>query len=327
MPIRSRIRKRKVRFLKEVYTDRPGSQTFHAFNRSLKHAGIHGICHQPTSKITTIGRYLDHRKLLRNYFQLPKRAYVLAIEWIYEERLFPICFFAEIIPLCFDCWPKDYEIWLNLFRRHRVRVAFFTASQSCEYFKQRLPEMSCHWLPEAADPAEYQFQRPLSERSIDVLELGRRSGQYNDAICESLARAGFVHKFRVAGQRRIFPSQSDLVKAWGDTKVSVCFPKTLTDPEKSGGVETVTFRYFESMASGCLVVGHCPAELESIFGYNPIVEADMDNPDGQLLSILDKIDSYQRLVEKNRKRMQEVGSWDVRVQTMLSILSSSGYHV
>jgi hypothetical protein len=53
----------------------------------------------------------------------------------------------------------------------------------------------------------------------------------------------------------------------------------------------------------------------------------MIKPAEQLLSILDKIDTYQWLIEKNLQRMLEVGSWDVRVQRMLSTLLSSGYHV
>jgi len=325
--MKKRNRKKKLRFLKEVYTDRPGSQTFHAFNRSLEQIGIRRLCHQPFSCITDTGRYLDHRNRLCNFFQIPRRAYILALEWPYEERLFPICYFCEIIPLCFDCWPKDYELWFDLFCRHRIRLAFFTARQSCEYFQKRLPQMSCHWLPEAADPTEYQSSNSMVERSIDVLELGRKSEQYNSAIQEPLERAGFIHKFRTVGQRRIFPTKSDLMAAWADTKISICFPKIMTDPEKSGGIETVTFRYFESIASRCLIVGHCPEELKSLFGYNPVVEADMDNPSQQILTILCKIDSYQWFVEKNHQRMLEVGSWDVRVKTMVSTLSSLGYYV
>jgi hypothetical protein len=118
-----------------------------------------------------------------------------------------------------------------------------------------------------------------------------------------------------------------LLEAWGTTKISICFPKTITDPERAGGVETVTFRYFESMAACCLIVGHCPAELEDLFGYNPVIEADMKNPAEQLLSILNNIDRYQSLVAKNHSRMVEVGSWDVRAQTMLSTLLSFGYRV
>jgi hypothetical protein len=101
----------------------------------------------------------------------------------------------------------------------------------------------------------------------------------------------------------------------------------MTDPVKAGGVETVTFRYFESIASCCLIVGHCPAELEDLFGYNPVIEADLQDPAGQLFDLLQNIDSYQGFVDKNRQRMLEVGSWDVRVETMLSTLSLSRYYV
>ena len=319
--------KRKLRFLREIYTDRPGSQTKHAFNRSLERAGVRPIRHQPFARLTTMGMYFDHRHMLRNFLQLPERAYIVALEWHYEERLFPICFFGEIVPLCFDCWPKDYELIADMFRRHRFRIAFFTARQSCEYFKLNLPGVSCHWLPEAADPDEYRFQRPLCDRTIDVLELGRKSEPYSLAIQKPLVRAGYVHRFRADGQRRIFPTKSELMEAWSKTKISICFPKTMTDPVKAGGVETVTFRYFESIASCCLIVGHCPAELEDLFGYNPVIEADLQDPAGQLFDLLQNIDSYQGFVDKNRQRMLEVGSWDVRVETMLSTLSLSRYYV
>jgi hypothetical protein len=315
-----------LRFLREIYDDRPSSQTIHAFNRSLEQAGVRPVRHQPFSRMEHVGRYLDHRRRLRNFFCLPGYAFIIALEWPYEERLFPVCYFGEIIPLCFDCWPKDYEKWFDLFCRHRIRIAFFTARQSADHFQRKLPAMKCHWLPEAADPGEYQaLTRPVRDRGIDVLELGRKSEKYHAMIRQALVQAGYVHRYRAPGERRMFPTRMDLMEAWGDTKISICFPKTITDPAKAGGVETATFRYFESIASRCLVVGHCPQELEELFGYKPVLEADMDDPAGHLLSILSEIESYQEFIDRNHRRMLEVGGWDGRVQQMLSILSLKGY--
>ncbi len=318
---------KKLRLLREIYFDRPGSQTFHAFNRSIEAKGIRSIGQHPFEFCTTLGRHLDHRRGLRNYVKIPGRAYIIALEWHYEERLFPLCYCAEIIPLCFDCWPKDYERWIDLFKRHKFRVVFFTARKSCEYFRDVFPDMDCIWLPEAADPKEYKPDRPLAERAIDVLELGRRSDLYHNHIKEILAQQGHVHKFRLEGQARIFPTKNSLVDAWADTKLSVCFPKTITDPEKAGGVETVTFRYFESLASRCLIIGSCPIELKILFGYNPVIEVDWSDPAGQLISILGHLETYSGFVNKNYNRLLEVGSWDVRVASMLSELLKRGYRI
>jgi hypothetical protein len=246
--------------------------------------------------------------------------------WPKAARIFPVCFFGEIIPLCFDCWPADYERWEHLFRQHDIKTAFFTARQSQEYFIQKLPGLKCYWLPEAADPEEYPFSCPLNYRETNVLELGRRFAAYHDSIRKTLRKAGYVHVYS-RSQKRIFPTREDLMIAWGRTQVSVCFPKSMSSPESSGGVETVTFRYFESLASRCLIVGHCPDELEVLFGYNPVIEVDWEDPAGQIINILDNIQEYQKFVERNHQRMLEVGSWDTRVKYMVSILESDGYAI
>jgi hypothetical protein len=83
------------------------------------------------------------------------------------------------------------------------------------------------------------------------------------------------------------------------------------------------------MSSKCLVVGHCPQELQDIFGYNPVIERDSIDSSGQLLNILADIEQgkYQDLVDKNYQQVFTVGSWDARVQDMLAVLAGQGYHL
>jgi hypothetical protein len=72
------------------------------------------------------------------------------------------------------------------------------------------------------------------------------------AIREGLERAHIIHKFeRVKGQI-IFPNAAEFRRGLGDARISVCFPSSITNPEMSGQVETVTLRYFESLASRCV---------------------------------------------------------------------------
>jgi hypothetical protein len=263
--------------------------------------------------------------MMRRVADLSNTAYLVPIMLLSEWKLFPYCYFVETVVHVFDCWPALYPRWEKFFRRHRMRLAFFTARQSAEHFGKQVPRMESIWLPEAVDPAEYRGDRPLGQRSIDVLELGRRSDAYHDQIVAPLARAGRVHKYQPTPHQIIFPTRPAMVAGFADAKVSVCFPSSMTHPLRSGDVETVTHRYFESIASRCIVVGHAPAELVDLFGYNPVVEADPGDPAGQIEAIVRDPDRYTDLVERNYNRLMEVGTWDARVKTLLEMLRARGY--
>ena len=99
----------------------------------------------------------------------------------------------------------------------------------------------------------------------------------------------------------------------------------MTHPERSGDVETVTYRYFESMASGCLIWGKCPQELFDLFGYNPVIEADEHDPYGQLDEILQNLGKYQELVGRNYQRLMEVGTWKVRAASMIETINNCDF--
>ena len=71
------------------------------------------------------------------------------------------------------------------------------------------------------------------------------------------------------------------------------------------------------MASGCLLYGHCPDELRTLFGYNPVIEMDVDDPAKQILNLLREIDTYQPLIQRSYQRMREIGTWDSRVPQIL----------
>jgi hypothetical protein len=180
-------------------------------------------------------------------------------------------------------------------------------------------------MPEACDPGEYSAARPLAERGIGVLEIGRRLATFHDAVRGRLAAEGIRHVFsHSADGARQFPDQASLHAALGDSVISVCFPRSLTHPELAGGLETVTLRYFESIASGCVVLGRCPAELQELFGYSPVLQADTDDPLGQVRAILADPGAHQASVDRNRARLTEVATWAVRARQMLRMIKDCG---
>ena len=82
----------------------------------------------------------------------------------------------------------------------------------------------------------------------------------------------------------------------------------------------MTHRYVEAMAAGCLPVGHAPAELVELFGYNPVAEINLASAAQHVRAILDRIEDWKPLIRRNRERLLQVGTWDVRARTMLEAI-------
>ena len=74
------------------------------------------------------------------------------------------------------------------------------------------------------------------------------------------------------------------------------------------------------MASKCLIVGHAPQELIDLFGYNPVIEALEGHEFEQIESSLTNPSAFQHLVDRNYRRLLEVGTWKNRIATILDTL-------
>ncbi len=75
------------------------------------------------------------------------------------------------------------------------------------------------------------------------------------------------------------------------------------------------------MSSKCLIFGIAPAELIELFGYNPVIEIDLNNPEEQLLNLIKNYQTFIPLIEKNYKNVIENNQWKNRIEKMLNILS------
>lgn len=107
---------------------------------------------------------------------------------------------------------------------------------------------------------------------------------------------------------------NDFRKLLCEAKICICFPKSMTHPEIAEGVETLTQRYWECMLSRNIILGHAPKELIDIVGYNPVIEYDYTKDSAmQVQNILNNIDAYQYLVDKNRESALKYGDWKERI--------------
>lgn len=235
---------------------------------------------------------------------------------------FPDYAFYEVIPFIWDCWPKFFEDICQYFKKHQVRTAFFTSSQSAEKMKKRFPSMNIFFIPEGIDTTLYQEGKLLKDRNIDLLEYGRK----NDKIVRYNLPNTINHIYSKKGEK-LFTTNEDLFSALADTRITIALTRKDTQPELAGDIDTLTQRYWESMLSRIVMVGRAPQELIDLIGYNPVIELNPKYPNEQILEILKNIEKYQPLVDKNRETALKLGDWKIRIKQVMNELTALGYNI
>lgn len=234
---------------------------------------------------------------------------------------FPDYAFYEIIPLFWDVWPPYFEktcLWLE---KHHVKTAIFTSLQTADRIQKRFPQMNVIHITEGIDVNNYNEGRNLRDRTIDFFEYGRN--------IDSVVKYNFDNLNVIRGQKngKNLLTQEELKANLQNAKIVAAYPKSWTNPDQAGDIETLTQRYWEGMLSRCVMIGHAPKELINLIGYNPVVEVDLQNPDDQLRSVVVNIEKYQGLVDRNRETALNKCDWSIRMKTIQEWLCSLGYNV
>ena len=235
---------------------------------------------------------------------------------------FPDYALYEVIPFVWDCWPCYTEKMCRWIERHDVKTAIFTSAQTAERMRERFPQMNIMWCAEAVDGSLYTEGKPLAERGIDLMEFGRSNERvFNVKLPETVKHVSTMQ------DGKFLYTNEQLYQAMGDAKVTITLPRSVTQPEIAGDIETLTQRYWECMLSRMVMLGHAPKELVDLIGYNPVVELDTVHTAEQVQEILAHIEDYQPLVDKNRKTALKMGDWSVRMQEVMKWLKGCGYEV
>lgn len=221
----------------------------------------------------------------------------------------------EVVPMFWDCWPRYFEMTCEWLRKHRVKTAIFSSRMTAERMQERFPEMRIIWCPESVDGNVYQKGKLLKDRTIDLLEFGRS----NEKVLQTGAL--FLNHVCTKQNGKFIYTNEQLYQAMGDAKVTIALPRSMTQPEMAGDIETLTQRYWECMFSRMVMVGHAPQELVDFIGYNPVIELREEiSAEALIRDVLEHIDDYQELVDKNRETAERFGSWDVRMKWLMEKL-------
>lgn len=228
----------------------------------------------------------------------------------------------EVIPMLWDCWPEYWDNIYDWFDKCKPKSAIFTSSQVAEEMHKKYPNMNILAVTEGIDVKPYKIGGKLKDRKIDFLQYGRhltRIVKYNEE--------GIVYVSGKKDDNKKKFTHDELYDALSNSKVVASFPMSMTIPTRAQGIETLTQRYWECMLSRCVMIGHAPKELTDLIGYNPVIEFDATDPDGQLRDVLAHIENYQSLVDRNREMALKYGDWRYSVARIMEWLKSNGYDI
>ncbi len=277
-----------------------------------------------------INRKLFYRRII---YSLDKRNIIKSIGIFKKNQYFSILMGPERIldyytPFIFNKHKSIYlfDAWLDkhiyieqLIKNLKVENVFFSSKTSTNIFKEKkYLDAKFHWIPEAIDIRCYKF-KDYKEKDIDILAFGRNYNKLHQLIVEELHNKGYIYRYSDGG-KKMFPTKSDFIEGLSRTKISLCFPQSMTHPEIQS-LETMTVRYLQSMASKCLVVGKMPEEMKELFDYIPVIDLDMNDPMDRLEEILNNFNDYIPLIEKNYQNACKFHTWKNRWEQIVSIIN------
>lgn len=235
---------------------------------------------------------------------------------------FPDYAFYEVIPVIWDCWPKNVPEVEMFFKKHELKTAIFTSSQTANEFRCKFPDMNILTITEGVNIDLYHKGNDLQEREIDVLEVGRA---WVDFFKTPLIE-GIKH-VKTGNMARAFKTDEDFRLGLANAKVTINVPRCDVDKKTAGDIETLTQRYWECMLSRVVMVGRAPKELTDLIGYNPVVDWDGNDASMTVNNILSNIASYQSLVDKNYAIAVKMAPWSIRIKQIICFLESKGYSI
>lgn len=235
---------------------------------------------------------------------------------------FPDFLFYEIIPVIWDCWPKNVPTVENFFRKYDVKTAIFTSSQTADVFRRKFPTMNILTITEGVNLDLYNKGKELKYRSIDILEVGRA---WVNFFKTPLAKD--INHIKTGNTARAFKTDEEFRDGLADAKVTINVPRCDVDKKTAGNIDTLTQRYWECMLSRVVMVGRAPKELIDLIGYDPVVDWDSIDTTPMVRDILNNIEKYQELVDRNYEAALRFAPWSIRIKQIMNFLTNKGYNV
>lgn len=236
-----------------------------------------------------------------------------------EDSLFPYFTGYNVIPMLWDCWPAKWDTMIKDFHLFDIHTVLVTSSQIAERINSRT-DVHAIWISEGIKVDLYNKGVALKDRSIDVMDIGRRMPKYENVLSRLQEKGSInkiitsnIHKDGHLDDKHVAYTNEELHQLMSESKIMICFPRCDTNPETAGDIETLTQRYWEAMLSRCVIIGRAPKELTQLIGYKSVIEVDWSNAEGQISYILSNISNFQHLVDHNFQTANKYADWSKRI--------------
>lgn len=207
-----------------------------------------------------------------------------------------------------------HELWVNQFAEQsewakrqwnefdHIFVGFPGSVEAAETYFGR----ECHCLPGGVDALK--FCPPLDnqpDRTIDVMNFGRRNNDVHDALIEWAERTGRWYEYDTMGageMRSHVRHRRRLAGMIQRTKYFISHQAQFNNPEKRGKQEEIGIRHFEGAACGAVLVGDPPRSpsTSELFGWeDAIVPVASDS--NVVIDIIEQLEREPERVERIRR--------------------------
>src|SRR5437868_7095403 len=100
--------RKRLRYLKAPSARSTIDFPIQALEGALQRKGVAGANYL-TPPLPALGKIASKLGLMRRVATVSGNAYLCPIMQVSEYRLMPVCYFAETMVYCFDCWPAKYN--------------------------------------------------------------------------------------------------------------------------------------------------------------------------------------------------------------------------
>jgi hypothetical protein len=224
----------------------------------------------------------------------------------------------QVVVYLFDAWLGNTAA-VKRYRRlwSLVDHVFISFSHAMDAYSALL-DCEVHYLPQAID--ERWFHPYRDDRPIDVLSVGRRLPSVHRDLLDLSRRADLFYHYQTASAPQaidLAENQALLGNLYQRAKIQVNWPIDETNAMRTGEGSAITARWFESAASGGIVVGRRPPgrDFDRVFPFDGFVrEIDLhttgDSKRVVTAALADRSDRAERLALAEHVRT--VHTWAVR---------------
>lgn len=227
-----------------------------------------------------------------------------------------------------DTWEKHVPSIRRVLKSTKWDVTI-TAHGGAKRFLEEETQRSWRVVPLGVKLERFQ-PATREERQIGFCAYGRRLEQVHRSVKEYCSQTGKDYDYTIAAalQPQIDPSESYQIYAWHLTHsvFNFCWPMEVTNPGRVRSFSPITCRFFESAASGTVVLGEKPDDpsFDALFGTHFVISIDHTRDNEQLMSLWDEHwghrKQYLQAASERIAQFAQNWSWESRVREILKNL-------